>query len=69
MANLPKGNTCSFDCGYYDMEANDYYYQWCHHPEAKEGEDSGYVMRCPLSDKPTGEEATPRLQFLEQKDS
>ena len=52
MANLPKDNNCSFDCGHYDMEANDYYYQWCHHPEAEDG-DGEYVTVCPLTNKPT----------------
>jgi len=54
MPNLKHHNTC-FDCEFYDSDANDYYYEYCQHPEAgshiREAsfyEDaSEYIMTCP----------------------
>ena len=35
MADLLRDNNCS-GCEFYDYEANDYFHQWCLHPEAED---------------------------------
>ena len=32
MANLLRSNSCN-QCQYYESEANDYFFQWCLHPD------------------------------------
>ncbi len=59
MATLRRDSGCDFDCGYYDMDANDYYHEWCSHPDAEEvltetGDD--FVAICPLTGKALNEE-------------
>jgi len=61
MANLLRGNDCG-GCEYYESEANDYYYEWCHHPNIDDEDNEGnsiylkenggdvyeYVAICPI---------------------
>ena len=58
MADLLKNNNC-LSCEFYESEANDYYYQWCHHPDIDQyttdefdGDSDNWVKYCPLTGKP-----------------
>lgn len=55
MARLLRGNSCVVSCEYYDSEANDYFHEWCCHPDIRDyldlDEESEYVARCPLTNK------------------
>ena len=43
MADLKTGNSC-IGCKHYESEANDYYYQWCHHPNVDAEGDKGKYL-------------------------
>ena len=58
MADLLRNNKCN-GCKFYDFEANDYYYQWCQHPDVDKyttdgfgGDINNWVKYCPLTGKP-----------------
>ena len=55
MADLLPMNNCPSDCEFYDGdESNDDWYQWCHHPNADDGEldnefnDEDCLVICPI---------------------
>lgn len=54
MAKLTKDNECLF-CKFYESDANDYYHEWCNHPDISEekylDEEIEYVLICPLTNK------------------
>ena len=65
MADLKHNNDC-LGCEHYESDANDYYYEWCHHPNIEDEDEEGnylyqeenggdlsfFVNKCPVSGEP-----------------
>jgi len=60
VARLQNDNECPLNCPHYESDANDYYHQWCLHPDIevecweenfkvyKHLNYDEYVVKCPL---------------------